>query len=93
MIAVKRLGWALVLLALAFPAAARTVLLALAAVGSVLNAHPRTVCVVGAGLLLASAARAVSRRTARVRRRREMRQLARAGRLFTSSRLDPVGDR
>ncbi|WP_035850673.1 hypothetical protein [Kitasatospora azatica] len=93
MIAVKRFGWALVLLALAFPAAARTALAALAVAGSVIEAHPRAVCAAAGVLLAVSAARAVSRRVARSRRRRQVRRLVRAGRLFNPSRLAPEGVR
>ncbi|MFE0460735.1 hypothetical protein ACFW1A_15950 [Kitasatospora sp. NPDC058965] len=85
--AVKRLGWALALLAVAFPAAARTVLAALGAVGTAIEAHPHAACAAAGVLLAASAVRAVARRTARIRRRRELR------RLVTLSRLVPEGVR
>ncbi|MFB7618756.1 hypothetical protein [Kitasatospora sp. NPDC056181] len=81
----KRLGWAALLLALAFPAAAGSVLAVLAAVASFLLAHPTVACVVGAGLLLASTLPALRRRVARARVRRQLRGLS-------AFRLKVVGD-
>ncbi|WP_371481979.1 hypothetical protein [Kitasatospora sp. NBC_00315] len=92
MTGLKRLGWAALLLAVAFPSAARTVLAALTAVAAVLLAHPSTTCTLVAGLLLASTLPALRRRTARIRHRWHLHRAVRFGAL-TSSRLTFVGDR
>ncbi|MFD9692322.1 hypothetical protein ACFWXO_41915 [Kitasatospora sp. NPDC059088] len=77
----KRLGWAAGLLALAFPAAAKTVLTFVAALVAVLLAHPGAGCAAAAGLLLVSMLPALRRRAVRARRRRELRTLLTATRL------------
>ncbi|MGW4897143.1 hypothetical protein ACWEQL_33505 [Kitasatospora sp. NPDC004240] len=71
----KRLWWAAGLLALAFPAAAKTVLAVVAAIAAVLLAHPSGTCALGAVLLLVSMLPALCRRAHRARRRRELRGL------------------
>ncbi|WP_033820899.1 hypothetical protein [Kitasatospora sp. MBT63] len=70
----KRLGWALLLLAAAFPAAANALLAAVAAVTVALLAHPSVVCAVAGGLLAASTLPALRRHTAR--RIRALRRLS-----------------
>ncbi|MEU1419219.1 hypothetical protein [Kitasatospora sp. NPDC005751] len=69
----KRLGFAAVLLAVAFPAAARSVLVFVSSLAALLLAHPSAVCALGAGLLLASLLPALRRRVSRARRRRALR--------------------
>ncbi|MEU8517559.1 hypothetical protein AB0C76_39190 [Kitasatospora sp. NPDC048722] len=71
----KRFAWAAGLLALAFPAAAKTVLAFVAALVALLLAHPAGACAAGAGLLLASTLPAAGRRAARAHRRRQVRGL------------------
>ena len=93
MTGLKRLGWAALLLAVAFPSAARTVLAALTAVAALLLAHPTIACTAAAGLLLASTLPALHRRTARLRRRWHLHRIIRFGGLPTASRFDLVGDR
>ncbi|GAA4846325.1 hypothetical protein [Kitasatospora terrestris] len=75
--AFKRFGWAVLLLAVAFPAAARSALAFVAAVAAVLLAHPSAAFTVAAGVLLASTLPAIRRRAAKARRLRVLRHLAR----------------
>ncbi|GAA5014506.1 hypothetical protein [Kitasatospora paranensis] len=75
---IKRLGWAVLLLAVAFPHAARTVAGALAAVAVAVLAHPTAVCAVAGGLLLASTGATLRRRAAHTRQLRTLRHLTRS---------------
>ncbi|WP_371497641.1 hypothetical protein OG871_16995 [Kitasatospora sp. NBC_00374] len=87
----KRFGWALLLLALAFPAAAGAVLTALAAVLVALLAHPTATCTVAAAALLVSTLPALRRATRLFRRGSG--QLGRRPGLPILHRLDLAGDR
>ncbi|MEU3492192.1 hypothetical protein ABZ747_01695 [Kitasatospora cineracea] len=75
----KRLAWALVLLALAFPGAAQTLLGLLADAATASLAHPSVTCTAAAALLLVSTLPAARRRFAR-----RVRVLRRVSRLATS---------
>jgi len=86
----KRFGWALLLLALAFPAAAHTVL---AAARPVLLTHPPALFTALAALLLASILPGLRRRAVRSRERRELRELTRGAAPLTMLRLARMGDR
>jgi len=96
----KRFGWALLLLALAFPAAAHTVLAAarpvlavLVTVAVVLLTHPPALFTALAALLLASILPGLRRRAVRSRERRELRELTRGAAPLTMLRLARMGDR
>ncbi|RAJ42820.1 hypothetical protein K353_02497 [Kitasatospora sp. SolWspMP-SS2h] len=71
----KRLGLALLLLAVAFPAAARILFGALAAVAAAALAHPSAAFGLAGGLLLATALPGLRRRASR--RLRTVRRLVR----------------
>ncbi|PBC76167.1 hypothetical protein BX265_0870 [Streptomyces sp. TLI_235] len=74
----RRLGWAALLLAAAFPHAAHAVASALATVTVALLAHPTAVCAVAGGLLLVSAGATLRRRAAHARQIRAVRRLTRS---------------